>query len=76
MSRRGWEGEKGEEGGLCGGDGCQKLLHLTVPIPTPTVFLQNPQNKTSPFSVSPTGPSTKVSTCQSSQGRGRGSGIL
>ncbi|OWK16554.1 hypothetical protein Celaphus_00004570, partial [Cervus elaphus hippelaphus] len=29
---------------------------------------QNPQNKTSPFSVSPTGPGTKVSPGQSSQG--------
>lgn len=32
--------------------------------------LQNPQNKASSFSVSPTGPSTKVSTCWNIQERG------
>uniref|UniRef100_A0A8C0M4A0 POU domain protein n=1 Tax=Canis lupus familiaris TaxID=9615 RepID=A0A8C0M4A0_CANLF len=42
-----------------GGVGCQKLLQLTLPIPHP-FSPQNPQNKTSPFSVSPTGPSTKI----------------
>lgn len=36
----------------------------------PTLFSQNPQNKASPFSVSPTGPSTKVSTCKTVPGRG------
>uniref|UniRef100_A0A286XII9 POU domain protein n=1 Tax=Cavia porcellus TaxID=10141 RepID=A0A286XII9_CAVPO len=30
------------------------------PFPAPTFSLQNPKNKASPFSVSPTGPSTKV----------------
>lgn len=52
-----------------GGVGCQKLLQLTLPIPHP-FSPQNPQNKTSPFSVSPTGPSTKVSIYQNSLGRG------
>uniref|UniRef100_A0A286X7C0 POU domain protein n=1 Tax=Cavia porcellus TaxID=10141 RepID=A0A286X7C0_CAVPO len=30
------------------------------PFPAPTFSLQNPKNKASPFSVSPTGPSTKI----------------
>lgn len=67
------EGREGSRGELCrGGQGVRSCFISLFPSPTPTHSLQNPQNKTSPFSVSPTGPSTKVSTCQGSQGRGRG----
>lgn len=69
----GGEGGEGSRGELCGGgQGVRSCFISLFPSPTPTHSLQNPQNKTSPFSVSPTGPSTKVSTCQGSQGRGRG----
>lgn len=50
------------------GQGIRSCFISLFPSPTPTCSLQNPQNKTSPFSVSPTGPSTKVSPGQSSQG--------
>lgn len=71
MSRRGGEGEKGTEGAPVGkGQGVRSCFTSLFPFPTPTFSSQNPQNKTSPFSVSPTGPSTKVSTYQNSQGRG------
>ncbi|KAK7798518.1 hypothetical protein U0070_018286, partial [Myodes glareolus] len=36
----------------------------------PDINHQNPQNKASPFSLSPTGPSTKVSTRETVPGRG------
>lgn len=70
--RRGGEGEVevAVEGSSVGeGEGIRSCLSSLFPSPTPPCSLQNPQNKTSPFSVSPTGPSTKVSTCQSSQGQ-------
>lgn len=73
MSRRSGQGEKGKEGDSVGEEqGIRSCFISLFPSPTPTFSSQNPQNKTSPFSVSPSGPSTKVSTCQSSQGRGRG----
>ena len=75
MSRRvgEGEGEKGAEGSCLGeGQGVRSCFISLFPSPTPTRSSQNPQNKTSPFPVSPTGPSTKVSTCQGSQGRKTG----
>lgn len=69
LRRTGGRGVGGRmEQWLGGGGRCPELF--TTPFPSPTLSSQNPQNKASPFSVSPTGPSTKVST----RGIIRGSG--
>lgn len=56
--------------------GVRSCFISPFPSTTPPFSSQNPQNKTSPFSVSPAGPGTKVSTCQNNQGRETGRGVL
>lgn len=59
-------GAEGREGAAAAGAGVQ-TWHA-FPMASPALSSQNPQNKASPFSLSPTGPSTKVGTMGSLSG--------